>query len=175
MWVGGVAVSQTRSKPLKTPKSPPKIAFFDPNFTFGFPKSHKNPEVGGCHWVGKQIWERFPKKKRFFLQLPLSIVWSFILPTRVLWKLHIHSYELSLRFRKGALVFSCYGPNVSLKCCEGIKTNKPVSAKHLSIFKRSLDNQPTKYSGFQGQLGFNHFDPAFNISESPILDAVVPL
>ena len=35
MWVGGVADSQTRSKPLKTPKN----AFFDPNFTFCFSKS----------------------------------------------------------------------------------------------------------------------------------------
>ena len=39
MWVGGVADSQTRSKPLKTPQITPKIAFFDPNFTFRFPKS----------------------------------------------------------------------------------------------------------------------------------------
>ena len=44
IWVGGVADSQTRPKPLK---STPKIAFFDPNFTFRFLKSHKNPGVGG--------------------------------------------------------------------------------------------------------------------------------
>ena len=31
MWVGGVADSQTRSKPLKTPPNPPKIVF--PNLT----------------------------------------------------------------------------------------------------------------------------------------------
>ena len=61
MWLGGVADSQTRSKPLKTPQITPKIAFFDPNFTFRFPKSHKNPGMG------KQIWERFPKKNGFFL------------------------------------------------------------------------------------------------------------
>ena len=48
MWMGGVADSQTRSEPLKTPPQiTPKIAFFDPNFTFRFPKSHKNPGVGG--------------------------------------------------------------------------------------------------------------------------------
>ena len=35
--------------------------FFDPNFTFGVPKSHKNPGVGS------QIWENFPKKTVLFL------------------------------------------------------------------------------------------------------------
>ena len=40
MWVGGVADSQTRSKPLKI--------FFDPNFTFRFPKSQKKT----LGWVG---------------------------------------------------------------------------------------------------------------------------
>ena len=39
MWVGGVADSQTRSKPLQAPQITPKIAFFDPNFTFRPPKS----------------------------------------------------------------------------------------------------------------------------------------
>ena len=34
MWVGGVADSQTRSKPLKKKQITPKIASFDPNFTF---------------------------------------------------------------------------------------------------------------------------------------------
>ena len=62
MWVGGVADSQTRSKPLKK-KITSKIVLFDPNFTFRSPKSHKNPGVG------KQIWERSPKKT-FFLYLP---------------------------------------------------------------------------------------------------------
>ena len=36
MWVGWVADSQTRSKPLKKKQIAPKIAFFDPNFTFRF-------------------------------------------------------------------------------------------------------------------------------------------
>ena len=54
MWVGGVADSQTRSKPLKTPQITPKIAVVDPNFIFCSPKSHRNPGVG------KQIWERSP-------------------------------------------------------------------------------------------------------------------
>ena len=67
MWVGGVADSQTRSKPLKKNQITPKIAFFDPNFTFRFPKSHKNPGVGG--WVntfGKDL----PKKTCFFIPSP---------------------------------------------------------------------------------------------------------
>ena len=38
--MGGVADSQTGPKPHEIT---PKIAFFDPNFTFRFPKSHKNP------------------------------------------------------------------------------------------------------------------------------------
>ena len=46
--------------PSKPPQITPKIAFVDPNFTFCSPKSHKNPEVG------KQIWEKSPKKKFFF-------------------------------------------------------------------------------------------------------------
>ena len=41
-----------------------KIDFFDPNFTFGVPKSHKNPGVGA--WVVSQIWENFPKKRFYF-------------------------------------------------------------------------------------------------------------
>ena len=42
MWVGGVADSQTRSKPLKKKNQiTPKIALFDPNFTYGSPKSYK--------------------------------------------------------------------------------------------------------------------------------------
>ena len=48
MWVGGAADSQTRFKPLRPPQITPKIAFFDPNFTFRFPKSYKNT----LGWVG---------------------------------------------------------------------------------------------------------------------------
>ena len=56
------------------PQINPKIAFFDLNFTFRFPKSHKNP------WVGSHIWENFPKKKRFSLDgtpkiLNASVPW----------------------------------------------------------------------------------------------------
>ena len=54
----------------------------------------------------------------------LSIYLEFL--NRVLWSLDIHGHELALLFREGALMFACYGPNVSLKCCEGIKTNRPV-------------------------------------------------
>ena len=59
MWEGGVADFQTWSKPLKSPQIDPKIAFFDPDFTFRSPKSHKNPGVG------KQIWEKSSKKTFF--------------------------------------------------------------------------------------------------------------
>ena len=40
-----------------------KISFFDPNFTFGFPKSHRNPDVG--EWVGlvNTFWKTLPKKR----------------------------------------------------------------------------------------------------------------
>ena len=59
MWVCGVADSQTRSKPLKTPQITPKIAFFDPNFTFCFPKSHKNPGVDGLVYTfGKTFQQK---------------------------------------------------------------------------------------------------------------------
>ena len=62
MWVGRVADSQTRSKPLKTPPYHPEITILDPNFTFRFPKSHKNPGVGGwVHTFGKS----FPNKTVF--------------------------------------------------------------------------------------------------------------
>ena len=61
MWVGGVADSQTRSKP---PQIAPKIAFFDPNFTFRFPKSHKLGWVGG--WVNR-FGKDIPKKRFFFI------------------------------------------------------------------------------------------------------------
>ena len=57
----------------KPPQITPKIALVDPNFTFCSPKSHKNPGVG------KQIWERSPKKKTFFLRLPLGILYPTIL------------------------------------------------------------------------------------------------
>ena len=59
-WVGGVSDSQTRSNPQINPK----IVFFDPNFTFGVPKSHKIPGVGG--WVHR-FGKTFPKKTFYFL------------------------------------------------------------------------------------------------------------
>ena len=63
MWVGGVADSQTRSKLLQIT---PKIAFFDANFTFRFPKSHKT--LGWVNTFGKDL----PKKTIFFIYLPLK-------------------------------------------------------------------------------------------------------
>ena len=45
----------------QTPQITQKIVLLNPNFTFHYPKSHKNPGVG------KQIWENFPKKMAFIL------------------------------------------------------------------------------------------------------------
>ena len=47
-WVGWLTPKQGPN-PSKPPQIAPKIAFFDPNFTFRSPKSHKNPGIGG--WV----------------------------------------------------------------------------------------------------------------------------
>ena len=69
MWVGGVADSQTRSKPLKKNQITPKIAFFDPKFIIRPPKSHKNPWVGG--WENR-FGSDLPKKKFFSGYLPLD-------------------------------------------------------------------------------------------------------
>ena len=55
--VGGVADSQTRSKPLKKKTR----LFFTQISPFVFPNLTK--PWGG--WVGKHIWERYPKKKVF--------------------------------------------------------------------------------------------------------------
>ena len=60
-WVGWLIPKQGPN-PSKPPQIAPKIAFFDPNFTFRFPKSHKNPGVGGWeNRFGKDI-----QKKTFF-------------------------------------------------------------------------------------------------------------
>ena len=59
MWVGGVADSQTRSKPLKTPEN----RLFRPEFHLSFSQISQKPWDG---WVGKHIWERSPKKSVFF-------------------------------------------------------------------------------------------------------------
>ena len=58
MWVGGVADSQTRSKPLKSPRKSPFSTQISP---FVFPNLTKT-----LGWVGKQIWERSPKKTFFW-------------------------------------------------------------------------------------------------------------
>ena len=67
-WVGWLIPKQGPN-PSKPPKITPKIAFFDPNFTFRFPKSHKNPGVGG--WVNR-FGKGFPKKNGFFLAASLT-------------------------------------------------------------------------------------------------------
>ena len=53
--------------PSKPPQITPKIALFDPNFTFRSPKSHKNPGVGG--WVNR-FGRDLPKKNVFFYTFP---------------------------------------------------------------------------------------------------------
>ena len=63
MWVGGVANSQTRSKHLKTPPNHPENRLFRPEFHLSISQISQKPWGG---WVGKQIWERSPKKKTVF-------------------------------------------------------------------------------------------------------------
>ena len=72
MWVGGVADSQTRSKPLKTPPNHPENRPFWPEFHLSYSQISQKPWGG---WVGKQIWDDFPKKNGFiFGGLPLFII-----------------------------------------------------------------------------------------------------
>ena len=66
-WVGWLTPKQGPN-PSKPPQITPKIALFDPNFTFRSPKSHKNPGVGG--WVNR-FGRDLPKKTVFFGQPPL--------------------------------------------------------------------------------------------------------
>ena len=68
-WVGWLIPKQGPT-PSKNPQITAKIAFFDPNFTFCFPKSRKNPGVGG--WVntfGKDL----QKKQDFFYTFPRNM------------------------------------------------------------------------------------------------------
>ena len=62
MWVGGVAESQTKSKPLKKQINHPENLLFRPEFRHSF--SH--PGVGG--WINRG--EISPKKRFFFRRLP---------------------------------------------------------------------------------------------------------
>ena len=55
MRVGGVADSQTRSKPLKTPQNHLESRPFRPKFHLSFSQISQKPWGG---WLGKQIWER---------------------------------------------------------------------------------------------------------------------
>ena len=63
MWVGGVADSQTRSKPLKKKTNCPENRLFRPKFHLSFSQISQKPWGG---WVSKQISERSPKKKFFY-------------------------------------------------------------------------------------------------------------
>ena len=69
MWVGWVADSQTRSKPLKRKtKSPRKSPFSTQISPFVFQNLIKT-----LGWVGKQIWEWSPKKTEIFLAASLRL------------------------------------------------------------------------------------------------------
>ena len=63
MWVGRVADSQTRPNPLENPPNHRKNCLFRPEFHLLFSQITKTLGWGG--WVGKQIWENFPKKTIF--------------------------------------------------------------------------------------------------------------
>ena len=67
MWGVGWLIPKQGPHPSK----PPKIAFFDPNFTFCIHNTQKSPGVGS------HIWENFPKKNVFFGPF-LSLQRSFI-------------------------------------------------------------------------------------------------
>ena len=71
MWVGGVADSQTRSKPLRTSPNYPENRIFRPEFHLSFSQISQKPWGG---WVGKHIWERYPKKNVFFISSLISLV-----------------------------------------------------------------------------------------------------
>ena len=86
MWVGGVADSQTRSKPLKPPPpNHPENRLFRPKFHLSFSQISQKPWGG---WVGKQIWERYPKKT-FFLAAFLSLFWHLVNADLEYWLIEI--------------------------------------------------------------------------------------
>ena len=62
-WVGWLIPKQGPN-PSIPPQITPKIAFLDPNFTFCFHKSHKNPGVDG--WVNR-FGRDLPKKSFLFV------------------------------------------------------------------------------------------------------------
>ena len=67
-WVGWLIPKQDPN-PSKHPHTTPKITILDPNFTFRFPKSHKNPGV--CGWENR-FRETYPKNGFIFGRLPLT-------------------------------------------------------------------------------------------------------
>ena len=108
MWVGGVADSQTRSKPSKPPQIAPKIAFFDPNFTFRSPKSHKT--LGWVNRFGRDL----PKKNVFFWGgLPLEL------------RMKIDNWKLSVglrRWPRRGHKESCPSPKICWRWSKGWST-----------------------------------------------------
>ena len=97
MWVGGVANSQTRSKHLKTPPNHPENRLFRPKFHLSISQISQKPWGG---WVGKQIWERSPKKKPvFFLAAPLK-------------HCHSHNRFMGWKYKYIKFYFDCVPPGV---------------------------------------------------------------
>ena len=72
-WVGWLFPKQGQN-PSKPPQITPKIAFFDPNSTFSFPKSYKNPGVGGLHIFGKTLSFR-PSLMRYWQNSCYQVTW----------------------------------------------------------------------------------------------------
>ena len=64
----GWLIAKPGHPPPKKKKNHPENRLFWPEFHLSFSKISQKPWGG---WVGKQIWERYPKKKTFFFwQLP---------------------------------------------------------------------------------------------------------
>ena len=71
IWVGGWFQNK-----VQTPQITPEISFFDPNFIFRSPKSHKNPGVGG--WENR-FGRDLPKKTYFFCLIAFATTKSALL------------------------------------------------------------------------------------------------
>ena len=69
-------IFQLCPKPGPNPPNHPESRLFRPKFHLSFSQITKTLGWGG--WMGKQIWENFPKKKRFYF-FPIK----FNSPTRL--------------------------------------------------------------------------------------------
>ena len=76
-WVGWLTPKQGPN-PSKPPPNCPENRLFRPKFHLSFSQISQKPWGG---WVGKQIWERSPKKNQFFFfgsspEQMTSFVWN---------------------------------------------------------------------------------------------------